>query len=163
MSKKIPLTQGKYAIVDDADYEWLMEWQWCAAKMHPRSGNAEYVYAATHMGSSSLVLMHRAIMDATDGKHVDHINGNRLDNRRKNLRIVTPSMNLANSKKQKNNTSGYMGVSRDRGGRWRTQLNFQKKRYYGGLHDTPEEAARAYDELAKEIHGEFATLNFPKD
>jgi len=164
MSRQIPLTRGRHAIVDDADYEWLSQWKWTLLTTMPTVGKHEYSYAARQHPCGKLVLMHRAILRAPESKCVDHMNGNRLDNRRSNLRLASHSENMANRKKHKNNTSGYMGVwQRKSSGNWRVELRFENKRHCGGTYATPEEAARAYDELARRIHGEFATLNFPKD
>ena len=110
--KKITLTQGKEAIVDDDDYEMLMEYKWCAQK---RITGIFYVARSTPKDSSGkqkiLLLMHREITNAPKGMEVDHINGNPLDNRKENLRICTNQQNAMNRGKRSDNTSGYKGVS----------------------------------------------------
>jgi hypothetical protein len=106
--------------------------------------------------------MHRLILGAPDDMHVDHVNGNGLDNRRNNIRIASRAENMANRKKHKNNTSGFMGVWQAASGRWRARLWHNNKRHNLGTYDTREEAAHAYDAMARKLHGEFATLNFPK-
>ena len=108
--------------------------------------------------------IHRLIMDAPKGMDVDHINGNPLDNRKSNLRICTHAENQRNKGAYKNNTSGYKGVSwykRDK--KWIAGIKHNNKGIYIGLFEDKEEAARAYDKKAKELHGEFAYLNFPDE
>lgn len=104
--------------------------------------------------------MHRLILNAPEGSQVDHINGNKLDNRRSNLRLATASQNRANKGKIVNNTSGYKGVSLS-GKKWAADIAMNKVKVRLGRFDTPEEAAKAYDQAARELHGEFARPNFP--
>jgi len=108
--------------------------------------------------------IHRLIMDAPKGMCVDHINGNPLDNRKSNLRICTRSENMRNRGAQKNNTSGYKGVSwHKHKKKWGCKINKHNgKQIHVGYYKDKEEAARAYDKKAKEFHGEFAKLNFPE-
>ncbi len=109
--------------------------------------------------------MHRLVLDVTDPDViVDHINGNRLDNRKSNLRFATVAQNAQNRKKVSGGSSIYLGVTyHKRDERWQASVRHDGKRYHAGIHKTEEEAARAYDVKAKELHGEFARLNFPKD
>ena len=104
------------------------------------------------------VPLHRHITNCPKGMHVDHINGNVLDNRLSNLRICTPSQNQANSKLPKNNTSGYKGVSKNGDG-WKAKIRVDYAYYYLGTFLTKEEAARAYNAAAIKYFGEFARLN----
>ncbi len=98
--------------------------------------------------------MHRLIMDCPDGMDVDHINGDGLDNRRENLRIVTRSQNLRNRKTFKNSKSGFKGVIFNPvNGKWKAIINL-------GTFDTSEEAAKAYDEAIKKLFGPLAKPNF---
>lgn len=95
---------------------------------------------------------------------VDHINRNRLDDRRSNLRLSTPSQNRANATARTRNRSGFKGVSISKHtGRWQSILTFEGKRHFLGRFDTPEKAAAAYDDAARVHFGEFAVLNFPEN
>ena len=110
------------------------------------------------------LFVHRLIMDAPKGMHVDHINGNPLDNRKSNLRICTHAENQRNRGANKNNTSGYKGVHWSKTTKkWRAEIRHDNKSIHMGYFKTPEEAARAYDKKAKELHGEYAYLNFPDE
>jgi hypothetical protein len=153
--KKIPLTQGKFALVDEEDYEYLMQWKWYYAKGY-----------AVRMGSQPkrvAILMHRIVLERMgfkDFESSDHINRQRFDNRRANLRPVSLEQNNMNRGKQKNNTSGYMGVSwHKQGKKWRVRFRADGKYRSLGLFDDKKEAALAYNEAAKKCHGEFAVLN----
>lgn len=103
-------------------------------------------------------MMHRLILDVPKGAEVDHINGNGLDNRRRNLRICTRSENQWNRRLAPNNTSGFKGVYRFQG-KWRAQIQSFGKKIHIGLYETRIEAARAYDEVAIKCHGDFAATN----
>ena len=144
--KKIKLTKGKYALVDDKDFNWLSQRRW-----HYSVGYA------MRRDKNIILLMHRIILNTPKGLETDHLNENRLDNRRKNLRICTKSQNIMNKGFQKNNTSGFKGVfwRKDRS-KWKVRIG-QK---YVGLFSDKIQAARAYDRKAKELFGEFARLNF---
>ncbi len=148
--KEILLTQGKVAIVDDEDFEWLNQWKWCAKK----GPNTSYAKRATQL------YMHRLILSAEKGMFVDHINGNGLDNRRENLRVCTHAENMRNSKLSIKNTSGYKGVYWcKKRSLWIANIqNNGKVKNLGGF-KIKELAARAYNEAAHNFHGEFARLN----
>lgn len=156
--KEIQLTQGKVALVDDEDFEWLSQWNWYANK-DPRN----HRYYAKRICGNKWLKMHRVIMGAKQGEEVDHINGDGLDNRRCNLRVCTHSQNSMNRIKSKNTSSKYLGVcwfSVQK--RWVVQKIVRGKRHWGGSFKNEEDAGRRADELAKELHGEYATLNFPE-
>lgn len=107
--------------------------------------------------------MHREIMVAPSGQYVDHVNGNKLDNRRENLRMCSNSQNMANRRAPRVNRSGFKGVHFfKRDGTWRAAITQDYKTKHIGYYATPEEAARAYDIKARELFGEFAQLNFPE-
>lgn len=154
--KEIQLTQGKVALVDDEDFDYLNQWKW-----HFSKG-----YAARHKPRTeghALIFMHCVIMQSPRDKDTDHINGDRLDNRRKNLRICTRAQNIQNRGATIKNACGYKGVCFDKSrNKWSAEINTNKKRIHLGRFDTPEDAARAYDAAARRLHGEFARLNFPK-
>jgi hypothetical protein len=162
MTKQIPLTQDKVALVDDEDYERINQWKWQAMKVKYKGGELWYAVRRTgHFPHQTAVLMHREIVNATPDVDVDHRNGNGLHNTRENIRACTQSQNMANRGKTIRNTSGYKGVIKRRS-KWAAQLK-KGKFYFFKVFDTPEEAARAYDEKAKEQFGEFAALNFPEN
>lgn len=99
-------------------------------------------------------------MNAAPNEQVDHINGDGLDNRKSNLRICNGSQNRCNKGKPKNNTSGYKGVTwHTPNKKWVAQIAVNGKHSYIGSFKTKEEAAKAYNKKAKELHGEFARLN----
>ncbi len=161
--KRILLTRGKFALVDDEDYDWLNQWKWCAAKQGRRyyaTRNTPYV--DRRQGKPPSIFMHRLIMNTPDGKEVDHKNHNAIDNRKINLRICTRSENMANVRPGVNSASRYKGVSRT--GRqnqtWRSRIMYHRKTIYLGFYFTEIEAAKAYDVKAKELFGEFAYTNF---
>lgn len=235
--KLIPLTRGYSAMVDDSDYEWLSQWKWRAV-VAPHT-----VYAQREVrivGTRYSLQMHRAILNPPDGKtHVDHIDGNGLNNCRENMRLCSQAENSRNRKSvrgsssrfngvyyaekskkwhaairingsqkhlgcfekevnaaaaynyaakicygsyaklnevdplflevdlgvlilRSNNTSGFRGIWLEKcSGRWVAETSLNNKKTRLGKFSTPEEAARAYDDKAREIHGESARLNFP--
>lgn len=158
MAKLIELTQGKSAIVDDEDYAGVSRYRWSAAY---NSGTHYAMRQFWRNGIPSTGYMHRFILDAKKGEIVDHINGNGLDNQRRNLRLATASQNTQNQKRRSTNTSGFKGVVKS-GNKWIAQIIASGKQIQVGYYSSPEEAARAYDKKAIEIFGEFARLNFPE-
>lgn len=109
------------------------------------------------------VKLHRLIMNAPEGMHVDHINGDPLDNRRENLRIATPQQNQANSRKRAAATSHYKGVSwHKKSKQWRATINFNRKQEHLGFFKDQDLAAAAYDARARQLFGEFACPNLPE-
>lgn len=155
--KQIPLTQGKFAIVDDEDYEQLIamgKWQY-----------AKVGYAKRDIGGSKNkkgVYMHRFILGLSpgDGLIADHINRNKLDNRKVNLRICKQHQNSANSALNKNNTSGFNGVTFDkRKNKWMAKIQVRRKYLFCGYAETAAEAALKYNDFAIKHFGEFANLN----
>ncbi len=161
--KKIPLTQGKFAIVDDRDYIVLSKHKWYA------QGRTHYTtYAARAIphpekgwGSQLVIYMHRVIMATPNGLQTDHINHNGLDNRRCNLRSCSVYENQYNQRPRGRGVSRYRGVSRH-SGKWYAQIRHARVRTYIGIFVEEVEAAKAYDAHAKVLHGKFACLNFPE-
>lgn len=158
MTKEIPLTQGKVAIVDNDVYEWASQWKWYAQKHR----NTYYVRRGVwQTGKVLSVNLHREIMNAPKGVQVDHINGDGLDNRRSNLRLATNTENSCNQSKQSNNTSGFKGVYWHKVvKKWQVCIRKNYHLIYIGYYNTPEEAALAYDKAALEHFGEFAKTNY---
>lgn len=160
--REVPLTKGRVALVDDSDYEWITQWKW-----HLSEKSGGYSIAARNGKKvngkrTSYIKMHRLIMGVTDPKIlVDHRDKNPLNNQRKNLRLCSKSQNAMNSKRPRTNTSGYKGVFWHDGDKnWAAAIMLnQKPKYLGGF-KTPEMAARAYDAAARNLFGEFASLNF---
>jgi len=118
MTKEIPLTQGKVALVDDGDFDEVSKYKWCALK----SGNTWYAYRNTRsLGKRSAICMHRAINKTPLNFDTDHKNGNGLDNRKCNLRSVTHRQNLQNQKNRKGKSSVFPGVCFC-DGKWEAQI-----------------------------------------
>lgn len=166
MAKEIPLTKGKVAIVDDADYEWLSQWKWTYTR-----GYAVHKEAGKYGGKSTR--MHRLIMQPPDHLVIDHIDWNPLNNQRSNLRICTQYENMQNRKhsyyqtdswknRPEAKTSQYKGVRLAKGTittPWRAEIWSNRQRIHLGYYATEVEAAIAYNEAAIKYHGEFARLN----
>ncbi len=159
--KEISLTQGKVALVDDGDYEYLNQWKWFA---HKYKNNKWYAERSEGWGVfEKKIRMHRIITNAPTGMEVDHKDNNGLNNQRQNLRVCTKSQNIANTNKIANTTSKFKGVSwRSDSKKWKAQIEVNKKAINLGSYSDPEEAARVYDDAATKYYGEFAKLNFPR-
>ena len=156
--KEIQLTQGKVAIVDDEDFEYLNQFKWCAAKL---SGIFYAVRNAPKDGKRYQQLMHRVINKTPDSKQTDHINGNGLDNRKSNLRTATTRQNKQNCASQKNTTSKHKGISWQASrNKWFVQIRIDTgKDVFLGRYSDETEAAKAYNIAAAKYFGEFAKLN----
>jgi hypothetical protein len=151
--KEIYLSQGKVAIVDDDRYDEISKFKWYVVFERKK------FYAVRHSGKSR-IWMHRYILQTPLGRETDHINGDTLDNRCENLRICTRSQNMANQRKTRG-SSKYKGVYWYKPRRkWKAELTFNQEHIYLGLFESEIDAAKAYDDKAKEIFGEFAHLNF---
>lgn len=166
---KIPLSQGKFAIVDDEDFGWLSKWKWAVVVCNRhQEGYAKRQTTRREMPRRQIA-MHREVLGLKkdDKMQCDHINGNTLDNRRCNLRICTHAENMRNRRMQQNNTSGYRGVvyakAMKRIKRWRTVIRTDFGRKTIGIYKTVKEAAIAYDKAALIYHGEFARTNFSRE
>lgn len=153
--RKIKLTKNKFAIVDDIDYEYLMQWKW-----HYSNGYAERRVRKAE-GAIRHIRMHRIIIDAPNHLFVDHIDRNGLNNQRNNLRLCTSIENKRNVGKLCCNTSGFKGVAWHKlNNKFIANIRVNYKRIHLGYFKDAKEAAIAYDQAAKEYFGDFAALNF---
>lgn len=154
--KEIPLTQKKSALVDDEDYPELSKYRWHVAKQ--RTGNYYAIRnSPRENGKQQTIRMHRVILGTPTGMDTDHINGNGLDNRRENLRIVTARGNAQNLHIPK--TSKYVGVSWDDPNRkWVARIKIREKCRNLGYFDDEKDASAAYaracefPELVRPLH-----------
>lgn len=145
--KEIVLCTGALVLVDDDDFAVLSHWKW---KLHPQG------YACRTVTGGGTLLMHRQITAAPRGTDVDHINRNKLDNRRENLRVVGRSANMHNRPKQANNRSGLKGVCWDASrGKWKAAIKVRGRHLYLGRFPTREAAHAAYLTACRELVGEI--------
>lgn len=143
---------GGHFFIDAEDLEKVKKLTWFASKRG---------YPAAHLpqnkGRSRQICIHRYLLDFPEGYDVDHINGNKLDNRRSNLRICTHQENMFNQRIKSNNSTGFKGVSKNKAtGRYEAYVHHSGKKHYLGLFDTPQEAAIARKQAAFTLFGEFA-------
>lgn len=152
--RQIPLTKGYSAIVDDEDYDFLMQWKW-----HVVVG-PKHVYAMRNSapvdGRRHHILMHRVLNDTPEGFDTDHANGNSLDNRRSNLRTATRTQNMWNRAPNRRCASRHKGVSWHRQHRkWVAAIQVNGRRRHIGLFDDEDAAAAAYAARARKEFGDF--------
>jgi hypothetical protein len=160
--KTIPLTQGQFAVVDDADYEALSQHKWCAEK----KGRTYYAVRGRkrneRQSGRGNIKMHMVIAGTPPGHDTDHVDGNGLNNQRRNLRVVSHAHNLHNTtRKQHGCTSRFRGISwsaRER--RWRAAVQVDGRRIELGYFKCEFEAAAAYDAAGIANFGEHFTPNF---
>ena len=159
--RTIPLSRGMMAVVDAADYEWLSQWTWYANTTR-KGGHFYALRKSSRKSGSKVIYMHRQILGIEGSRvYADHVNGDTLDNRRCNLRAATGIENSMNRGPNRNNTSGYKGVSRSLEWisevRWKAQITINGKlKVLGTGLKTREEAAELYRRAAEEAFGEFA-------
>lgn len=156
--KTIPLTQGKFAIVDDELFDELSRFKWSAMQSHK---TFYAIRISTVDGKRLSILMHREVMrllgePASDT--VDHIDRNGLNNVRANLRHATYAEQNRNQARRTKNSSGYIGVCRD-GKRWKARIRVEYQQISLGTFNDPFSAAWVRDEAAKRYHGQYASLN----
>lgn len=158
--KKIKLSNcAEYALVDDGDYKSLLPYTW---RKNAQGYAVRRVYTRISKGvrHATDIRMHRQIMGEPKGMEIDHEDNNGLNNQKSNLRVATHWQNLANRALQKNNTSGYRGVSWSKqANKWWAQIYVNSRTIHLGLFDDIKDAARAYNKAAIERYGEFARLN----
>jgi hypothetical protein len=156
--KRLPLSMGLFALVDDEWFEYLNQWKWYARKSHNQ--NTFYVLRNKYKPFHVTIFMHNLIMSPPNGLEVDHKDGNGLNNQRQNLRVCTSTKNKFNKGKYRTNKSGYKGVSwYPKYGKWQAQIQANKKKMNLGYFTDKIEAALAYNKAALKHHGEFARLN----
>lgn len=147
MSKTIPLTRGKVCVIDDVDYEWLSQHKWCYAN----NG-----YAVSRIDGKT-VCMHRLLLSVPPKHYVDHIDRDKLNNCRSNLRSVTPTQSLMNQRARVG-LSLFRGVSFAQG-KWTAIIKVDGVRIDLGRFLTQREAASAYNQAAIKYFGEYAAPN----
>lgn len=151
--KRIALKNGGSTMVDDDDFEELSKFQWL---------KTFHGYVVRYVGRTTIVRMHRVVtgVPVGDERCVDHINGDKLDNRRCNLRVCSKAENNRNRRISRNNTSGYKGVSWHKDNqRWQAQIRAGGKVIPLGMFETAEAASDAYKAAATRLHGEFASFD----
>lgn len=158
-TKQIQLTRGKFAIVDESDFEWLNEFRWCACF----DGTNWYAMMANNEGKRmGGITMHMLIFGKIDGLEIDHFNGDTLNNSRENLRHCTHAENGRNLRCRSGCSSKYKGVSWDKSmSMWSAIISKNYTTVHREYFSSEIEAALQYDLWATELFGEFARLNFP--
>lgn len=159
--KRISLSQNKFALVDDEDFEFLNKWKWSLFASRDKRYYA-FRQVLCSDGKRRSLLMHRLLLglQCGDSRQIDHVDTDGLNNTKDNLRICSDLENHRNRGLQTNNSSGYKGVSwHKKDKKWRARLSLFKKEIWIGNFDTAKEAASAYNRIALKYHGEFANLN----
>ncbi|MGL4320785.1 MAG: hypothetical protein ACRCS3_07975 [Paracoccaceae bacterium] len=153
----IPLTQGYEAIIDAVDVPLVEDYNWYA-KLR---GHAVYAMRTSRdaHGKNQTTLLHRAILPAPSAKHIDHISGDGLDNRRANIRAASPMQNSQNQKLRKDNTSGFKGVYWNKLRRaWLSRIGCGGEKIHLGYFPTAKAAHAAYCKASKRLHGKFGRV-----
>lgn len=149
----IKLNKNMITLVDDDVFEYLNQWRWSCSKNY-------VIRHGLENGKYKTIYMHRVVNCTPDGYDTDHINGDKLDNRKCNLRAVTKSQNNCNKSKQSNNTSGYKGVSWHKGSNsWQSYIKINGKVRFLGYFKEREDAAKAYNSASNQIHGKYGRFN----
>ena len=153
--KTIPLSQGRFAVVDDEDWEFLSRHTWHASRVR---NSEDLWYAATHIGKRG-IRMHQMILGSIKGTVIHHHDHNGLNNQKSNLYRVTVEQNSAHSKLRSDNTSGHKGVCWDKWtNKWQVKVGDGKNRYAKRFSNL-EDAVAAYDAEATRRWGVFALTN----
>lgn len=152
--KKIALTKGKFAIVDDEDFEWLNQWKWYSSDNGYATRRVYIKNSGRKNQKCYTIKMHRLINNTPNNLFTDHINQDKLDNRRHNLRTVDKSLNGINREKQQNNTSGYKGISwHKKANKWMVEICVKGKKNYLGLYSSIKDAITARKKGEGVYHG----------
>lgn len=160
--REIPLSQGYVAIVDDEDYERVVQFKWSASVRRRRNGTIKTIYAMREEGAI-MVLLHRFVLELPVGRIplVDHRDGDGRNNQKANLRHCGVQQNAGNARKHFDTTSRFKGVYWDKANdKWRAQIKHGKKHESLGRFTSEVEAAKAYDAAARRLFGTFALTNF---
>jgi hypothetical protein len=163
--KEIKLTMGQVALVDDEDFDRVNAFKWCVKKFI-RSGKVYYYgerAIKSENGKQKHQYIHQFIIGTPEkGLEIDHIDGNKLNNQKINLRVVTHQQNMMNKRKLTKGFSIYKGVYLDkRNQKWNVKICINWERIHLGTFTNEEDAGRAYDIGAIKYYGEYARLNFP--
>lgn len=159
--KQIPLTNGHFSLVDDEDYDFLMQWKWCLIQYKNGKKYAirtETVQTAGGKKVRKTIRMHRLINKTPDGLETDHRDDNGLNNQKYNLRDATRGQNMMNKKSYVGSAIQFKGVYACRK-KYRAIISFNKVRKHLGYFSSETDAARAYNAAAIVHHGDFAKLN----
>ena len=161
--KTISLNKDKYTLVDDEDFEYLNNLKWCVST-YGYAGKSQYIKNENKKATYTYISLARFLLESygTDltNKQIDHINLNKLDNRKSNLRTATRSQNKSNTKKRKDNTSGYKGVIWSRKDkRWEAKIGVNQHKKHLGRFLDKKDAAKSYNTAATKYFREYARLN----
>lgn len=156
--RRIPLSKGYFALVDDEYFDFVNQWKWHWSKGY--AVRRHYLGGGKYNEQAETLRMHREILGARRGQEVDHINGDKLDNQLDNLRFCTRSQNTANTALRSTNTSGFRGVTWNKKKQcWEVYLTHNYKHLFlGYFHELPA-AVRAWNSKAFELRGDFAWVN----
>jgi predicted nucleic acid-binding Zn-ribbon protein len=152
LNKRIPISKGYFALVNEEDYQCLIQYNWSLS-------NGYAITTIKDENKNKTISMHRMIMNDPKDKFIDHINGDKLDNRKENLRLATHQQNQMNRAKRKNSRSKFKGIKVKSTGSYEVRITYQGERIYIGTFKTEESGANAYNYYANEYFGEFARLN----
>lgn len=165
--KEIGLTKGMVALVDDEDFDWANQFNWCAQGTGKKGTSKEKFYAARRKGCR-IILLHRWLLNANETQEVDHKNNDSLDCQKHNLRVATSQQNQFNIPKMpgRKTSSKFKGVCKVKPivnalNPFMAYISISRKRLHLGYFASEMEAALAYDTAAKRLFKEFACLNFP--
>lgn len=151
----IPLSSGKFTIIDKEDYNKVSQYKWCYSGCH----NGYAIRGVRQGKRTKRIYLHRFILNAPEGKEVDHINGNRLDNQKHNLRLCSRLENARNLKKFRNNTSGFKGVHKNKNtGKYEAYIHNNSKKIFLGHFSNKSDAVNARNKASDNIFGDFTRL-----